>query len=309
MIKQNLAFVFPGQGAQKVGMLAALAEHYPVVKETFSEASEVLGFDLWALCQEGPQEALNKTETTQPLLLTCATASYRVWCEQSDVRPGVVAGHSLGEWSALVAAGILPFKEAVRLVQLRGRYMQEAVPEGQGGMAAVLGLDDATLVSACTELGVYAVNFNCPGQVVVAGDAAAITASLPEFKALGAKRALPLAVSAPFHTPMMKPAAERLESEAIEALFTTSDIAVVQNISAAYETEASLIRKQILDQVYSPVRWTESVQAMINTGVDTFIECAPGKVLNGLIKKIDKSVTLGAIETPEGLAQAIEAVK
>ena len=309
MTQQNLAFVFPGQGSQKIGMLADLAEAYPIVTQAFAEASEVLGYDLWDLVQNGAQEDINLTERTQPLLLTASVAVWRVYQEklnaqeQNNLQPALVSGHSLGEWSALVCAGVVAFTDAVKLVQQRGKFMQEAVPPGQGGMAAIIGLDDALIIEACknAEQGevVSAVNFNSPGQVVIAGNAAAVERAGALCKEAGAKRALPLPVSAPFHTSLMKPAADRLAEQINATIFKSPQIPVVHNVSAQTETDPEKIKALMIEQIYSAVRWVECVNTMGKAGITTTVECGPGKVLSGLNKRINADLITLSIEKPE----------
>jgi [acyl-carrier-protein] S-malonyltransferase len=312
MSQKNLAFVFPGQGSQKIGMLAELAVEYPQVESTFAEASEVLGYDLWALVQTGAQEEINLTERTQPLLLAASVAVWRVWNSKSGAQPALLAGHSLGEWSALVCAGIVEFKAAIKIVQLRGKYMQDAVPAGLGAMAAIIGLDDAAIVNACknAEQGevVAAVNFNSPGQVVIAGHKAAVERASVLCKEAGAKRALPLPVSAPFHTEMMRPAAERLADLVSSTLFVTSQIPVVHNVTAETESNPEKIKALMIEQIYSPVRWVDCVNAMVAAGITTTIECGPGKVLSGLNKRISADLNTLSIEKPEEIVVVLEAV-
>ncbi len=279
------AFVFPGQGSQSLGMLSAAAEAWPMITETFDEASNVLGYDLWHLCQHGPAEELNKTMVTQPVLLTASVALWRQWCVSDGPRPDFVAGHSLGEYSALVAAESLDFIEAVKLVQLRGELMQDAVPEGQGRMAAILGLEDSDVVSACEESAegdvVAAVNFNAPGQVVIAGSAAAVERAIEACKAKGARKAMPLPVSVPSHCALMKGAAEQL-AEALEDIrFNDAVIPVVQNVNAEPARDAEVLKANLLKQLYSPVLWTNSVQRLSTEGVGVAVECGAGKDSNG----------------------------
>ncbi|MGC8119288.1 ACP S-malonyltransferase [Marinobacter sp. VGCF2001] len=305
------AFVFPGQGSQSVGMLSAAAEAWPMISETFDEASNVLGFDLWHLCQQGPAEELNKTMVTQPVLLTASVALWRQWCVSEGPRPDFVAGHSLGEYSALVAAESLDFIEAVKLVQLRGELMQDAVPEGQGRMAAILGLEDSDVVAACEQAAegdvVAAVNFNAPGQVVIAGSASAVERAIEACKAKGARKAMPLPVSVPSHCTLMSGAAEKL-AEALEDIrFNDAVIPVVQNVNAEPATDAETLKANLLKQLYSPVLWTNSVQRLSTEGVGVAAECGAGKVLAGLIKRIDRSLPVHGIESPESLAEAIKA--
>ncbi|MCA0912068.1 ACP S-malonyltransferase [Marinobacter nauticus] len=305
------AFVFPGQGSQSLGMLSAAAEAWPMITETFDEASNVLGYDLWHLCQHGPAEELNKTMVTQPALLTASVALWRQWCVSDGPRPDFVAGHSLGEYSALVAAESLDFIEAVKLVQLRGELMQDAVPEGQGRMAAILGLEDSDVVSACEESAegdvVAAVNFNAPGQVVIAGSAAAVERAIEACKTKGARKAMPLPVSVPSHCALMKGAAEQL-AEALEDIrFNDAVIPVVQNVNAEPARDAEVLKANLLKQLYSPVLWTNSVQRLATEGVGVAVECGAGKVLAGLIKRIDRSLPVHGIESPDSLAEALKA--
>lgn len=308
-IKAELAFVFPGQGSQKQGMLLELAEQYPVIQETFAEASDVLGYDLWALSQDGPQEKLNMTECTQPLLLTASVAIWRVWQQAGGAVPALMAGHSLGEWSALVCAQVVDFKDAVKLVQLRGKYMQEAVPAGVGSMAAIIGLADDIIVDACSEAQqgeeVSAVNFNSPGQVVIAGHVGAIDRAMTLCKEKGAKKAIPLAVSAPFHSLLLKPAADRLADEMVNVEFAAPIIPVVHNVNAKPEVDPLKIKQLMIEQIYHPVLWVDCVQVLVASGVTNAVECGPGKVLSGLIKRIDRSVSSVNIDMPEALAAAL----
>lgn len=302
MVQSNLAFVFPGQGSQKIGMLADLAAEYPVVQETFAEASEVLGYDLWDLLQNGEQDAINMTERTQPLLLTASVACWRVFSANKETRPALMAGHSLGEWSALVCADVVAFKDAVRLVQQRGKFMQEAVPAGEGAMAAIIGLDDDAIKAACAEASAdgvaSAVNFNSPGQVVIAGSKAAIDRAIELCKEAGAKRAMPLPVSAPFHTELMKPAADRLAEQIEATSFQAPATPVVHNVHAQTESDPAKIKALMIEQIYSPVLWVDCVKAMKESGIEQAVECGPGKVLAGLVKRIDKSISSQGLETP-----------
>jgi [acyl-carrier-protein] S-malonyltransferase len=295
----SLAFVFPGQGSQSMGMLADLAAAYPVVEQTFAEASEALGYDLWKLVQEGPEEELNKTHITQPALLAAGIAVWRVWQEKGGATPAVMAGHSLGEYTALVAAGAMKFADAVALVADRGRFMQEAVPAGEGAMAAILGLDDAKVIEICEQAAegqvVSAVNFNSPGQVVVAGAAAAVDRAIELAKEAGAKRALKLAVSAPSHCALMKPAAERLAERLQGIEINAPTIPVINNADVASSDSAEAIRDALVRQLYSPVRWVETIRKMSADGVDTLVECGPGKVLVGLNKRIVKEMNAAAV--------------
>ncbi|WP_192458668.1 ACP S-malonyltransferase [Musicola keenii] len=306
----QFAMVFPGQGSQSVGMLAELAEKFPLVKETFDEASSVLGYDLWQLSQQGPAEELNKTWQTQPALLTASVAIWRVWQQQGGGRPALLSGHSLGEYSALVCAGVLDFKQAVSLVELRGRLMQEAVPEGTGAMYAIIGLDNDAITKACAETAqgqvVSPVNFNSPGQVVIAGDKAAVERAGAACKAAGAKRALPLPVSVPSHCALMEPAARRLEEALKVITFNVPQIPVVNNVDVRTETTPEAIRSALVRQLHNPVRWTGCVEFMASQGVEHLIEVGPGKVLTGLTKRIVDSLTATAINDPASLSTALE---
>ncbi|MCK7547233.1 ACP S-malonyltransferase [Marinobacter koreensis] len=306
------AFIFPGQGAQSVGMLKDAAETWPIINKTFAEASNVLGYDLWHLCQSGPADELNQTTVTQPALLTASVALWRQWMVEGGRAPDFVAGHSLGEYSALVAAESLDFIEAVKLVRLRGELMQDAVPAGEGKMAAILGLDDSDVIAACEAAAqgevVSAVNFNAPGQVVIAGVAAAVDRAIEACKEAGARKAMPLPVSVPSHCALMKGAAEELAEALNEVRFNDAVIPVVQNVHASVETSADALKANLLKQLYSPVLWTDSVRTLVSEGVDVAVECGTGKVLAGLIKRIERSLTVYGIEQPDGLAKAIEAV-
>ena len=310
MTQSHLAFVFPGQGSQKIGMLADLSSQYSLVAETFSEASSALGYDLWDLVQNGSQDDINLTERTQPLLLAASVAIWRVWQHKGGAQPVLMAGHSLGEWSALVCAGVVAFGDAVKLVQQRGKFMQEAVPAGQGAMAAIIGLDDASIIDACkqAEQGevVAAVNFNSPGQVVIAGAAGAVERASALCKEAGAKRALPLPVSAPFHTSLMRPAAEKLAEQIYNTSFCTPDIPVVHNVTAEPESNPEKIKALMIEQIFSAVRWVDCVNTLSARGIATTIECGPGKVLSGLNKRINKDLNTLSIETPEELLGALE---
>lgn len=310
MSDSTLAFVFPGQGSQKVGMLEAAHGEFPAVRDTFAEASEALGYDVWPLVQSGPQESLNLTATTQPVLLTCSVALWRAWLDSSDIRPAIMAGHSLGEFSALVCAGALEFTDAVQLVRKRGEFMQTAVPVGEGAMAAIIGVDDDEINRICSEVAssqngvVAAVNFNSPGQVVIAGHTGAVELAIAALKEAGAKRAMPLPVSAPFHTELMKPAGERLAEVLADINIAAPRIPVVHNVQAGVEAEPAQIRKLLVEQIYSPVKWTGCIQTIVNSGVTSIVECGPGKVLSGLNRRIDKSLRSFSLEEPEGLQAA-----
>jgi len=304
----SLAFVFPGQGSQSLGMLADQGAQHPLILDTFAQASDALGYDLWALTQEGPVESLNQTDKTQPAILTASVALWHVWLAEGGAVPAFVAGHSLGEYSALVAAQSLSLADAVKLVERRGQLMQEAVPAGQGGMAAILGLDDADVIAACAEAAqgevVSAVNFNSPGQVVIAGSAEAVKRAMELCKARGAKRALPLPVSVPSHCELMRPAAERF-AESIEAIeWQAPQIPLVQNVSASVVTDLATLKADLLQQLYKPVRWVESIQALAANGATQLVECGPGKVLAGLNKRCAEGVTTYNLDTPDAYAAA-----
>ncbi|OXS00603.1 ACP S-malonyltransferase [Shewanella algae] len=307
---ENFAFVFPGQGSQAVGMLADLAEGYPVVTETFREASEVLGYDLWQLVQQGPAETLNETDKTQPALLSASVALYRAWQAAGKAAPNVMAGHSLGEYSALVCAGVLKFTDAVKLVELRGQLMQQAVPAGTGAMFAIIGLDNDAIAKACEDSAegavVSPVNYNSPGQVVIAGEKAAVERAAAACKAAGAKMAVALPVSVPSHCALMKPAADKLASALGNIEFSQPQIPVINNADVAQPLAAADIRDALVRQLYSPVRWTETVEAMAAMGVTELYEVGPGKVLTGLCKRINKSLTAKAVNDAASLAALIE---
>ncbi len=310
-MSQNLAFVFPGQGSQQVGMLAELAEQHPVIKNTFAEASSVLGYDLWDLVQNGPEDDLNQTDKTQPALLTSGVALWRLWQEQGGNMPSVVAVHSLGEYTALVCAGALDFADGVNLVKLRGEFMQQAVPAGTGAMAAILGLADEGIAKACkgAEQGevVSPVNYNCPGQVVIAGHKDAVARAIELCKEAGAKRAIPLPVSVPSHCELMKPAAEKMAAELAKIDVRMPDIDVVQNTTASVAASVDELKENLLAQLYSPVLWTNSVQSMVEKGIEKTVECGPGKVLSGLNKKIHRPLIVAAINDVAGLEKALSA--
>ncbi|CAI0835193.1 MULTISPECIES: ACP S-malonyltransferase [Serratia] len=306
----QFAFVFPGQGSQTLGMLAELAAQFPIVEETFGEASAALGYDLWQLVQQGPAEELNKTWQTQPALLAASVAIFRVWQQQGGKAPALMAGHSLGEYSALVCAGVLDFKAAIRLVELRGKLMQEAVPEGTGAMYAIIGLDNAAIAKACEESAqgqvVSPVNFNSPGQVVIAGNKEAVERAGAACKAAGAKRALPLPVSVPSHCALMKPAADKLAVALQDVAFSAPQVPVVNNVDVRTETDPEAIRSALVRQLYSPVRWTESVEFIAAQGVTSLLEVGPGKVLTGLTKRIVDTLTAAAVNDAASLSAALE---
>lgn len=306
------AFVFPGQGSQSVGMLDAWGEH-PVVKQTLQEVSEALGENIGQLIHEGPKEALGLTTNTQPVMLVSAIAAYRVWLSEGGAQPSVVAGHSLGEYSALVAAGALTLAQAVPLVRFRAQAMQDAVPVGTGAMAAILGMDAQQVITGCAQAQatfaagsgevVEAVNFNDPAQTVIAGSKAAVEKACEMLKAAGAKRALPLPVSAPFHSSLMLPAAQRLKEKLAATPIATPTIPVVNNIDVALQTDPDAIREALFRQAFGPVRWVECVAAIKARGVHTLIECGPGKVLAGLTKRIDAELTGLPLFDPASLAE------
>lgn len=304
----RLACVFPGQGSQSVGMLKELAEQYPLVTETFAQASSVLGYDLWALVQNDDQGALNQTHITQPALLTASVAIWRL-IQEKGVQVDFLAGHSLGEYSALVCAGVLAFEDAVKLVEARGKFMQESVPAGTGAMYAIIGLDDATIADICEQTAIATgdvvapVNFNSPGQVVIAGEAKAVEQAGSACKEAGAKRALPLPVSVPSHCELMRPAAEKLAELLKETQFNDPVIDVVNNVDVAVEQAPSAIRDALVRQLYCPVQWTKTVEHLSAAGVETIAEVGPGKVLTGLVKRIDKSVASKAVNTPATLEE------
>lgn len=308
----TFAFVFPGQGSQSVGMLNAFADH-PAVAATLAEASDALGQDIGKLIAEGPAEELNLTTNTQPVMLTAAVAVYRAWQAAGGPTPTVVAGHSLGEYSALVAAGAIAFKDAVPLVRFRAKAMQEAVPVGEGGMAAILGLSDDDVRAACTEASVAgvveAVNFNAPAQVVIAGAKAAVEKACEIAKAKGAKRALPLPVSAPFHSSLLKPASDRLREYLANVTVTAPVIPVINNVDVAVVSDPAAIKDALVRQAASPVRWVETVQKMKGDGITRVVECGPGKVLAGLVKRIDGEIVGDAIFDPASLEAVLGQLK
>lgn len=305
----NIGFVFPGQGSQKLGMLAGLAAKFGVVEVTFREASAVLGKDLWEVTQIDQREQLNQTDITQPVLLAASVAIWRVWQGQQGPQPSILAGHSLGEYSALVCAGVLAFGDAIQLVHQRGRHMQAAVSAGTGKMAAIIGFDDSKIAGLCEQAAqgqvVAAANFNSPGQTVIAGDVDAVERAMVLCKEAGAKRALPLNVSVPSHCALMKPAAEQLQAELDRVQFNSPQIPVVQNVNARVCEDPNLIKENLIKQLYAPVLWVDSVKCMRASGVEKILECGPGKVLNGLIKRIEPELDCFASEDPEGLASAI----
>lgn len=311
-MQNTLAFVFPGQGSQTVGMLSDYAEH-EIVQNTFSQASKALGYDLWQLIAQGPSEKLNQTHHTQPALLTASVAIWRLWLSESSITPCVIAGHSLGEYSALVCADVISLEEAVVLVEKRGQFMQASVPEGIGAMAAIIGLDDQTIIDSCQQAQndevVAAVNFNSPGQVVIAGHKASVERAGILCKEAGAKRVLPLPVSVPSHCALMKDAADKLALALESITFNTPKIPVVNNVDVAIETSSDAIKTALIKQLYSPVRWSETINKLASDGIDEIVEAGPGKVLQGLIKRIDKSITCVSVNNSDSLAKALEVFK
>ena len=305
-----LALVFPGQGSQSIGMLAELSELHPSIKAAFEEASDGAGVDLWALSQAGPEEMLGRTEYTQPALLAAGIAVWRLWQQQGGATPAVLAGHSLGEYTALVAAGALSLKDGAHLVRIRGQLMQDAAPAGVGAMAAVLGADDALVEAVCMEASgaqvVVPANFNSPGQIVIGGDAAAVDRALALLVERGVRKAVKLAVSVPSHTPLMREAANRLAQTMVGLDWNVPALPVVQNVDAQAHASVDAIRDALVRQLYLPVQWNGCVQALAARGVDRIGECGPGKVLAGLIKRIDKSLDARALGTPADFAAAIE---
>ena len=308
-MSEKLAILFPGQGSQSVGMLAQLLETSEEVKTTFDEASLALGYDLTDLVLNGPSEKLNETHRTQPALLTASVAIYRHWLAQNGQKPDVLAGHSLGEYSALVCAGVVSLADAVKLVEKRGVYMQEAVPAGTGSMAAVIGLADEAVIKSCkqSENGevVSAVNFNSPGQVVIAGSKDAVERASIACKEAGAKRVLPLAVSVPSHCALMKPAAEKLAKDLNALTFNTPEVSVINNVDVKVEKAEQAIKDALVRQLYCPVRWTETVQMFAKDGITTTYEFGPGKVLSGLAKRIDKSVSCASVNDVASFEKAL----
>ncbi len=306
----SLAFIFPGQGSQSVGMLKDLAAEFAEVETTFKQASDVLGYDLWNVVQHGPAEKLNQTDITQPAMLSAGVAVWRIWQAQGGAQPVMMAGHSLGEYTALVCAGALDFTDAVKLVAERGRLMQEAVPAGEGAMAAILGLDDELVNQACEEAAegevLSAVNFNSPGQVVVAGQKKAVERVLIVAKDKGAKRVLWLPVSVPSHCALMKPAAKKLEQILAKLEIRKPAIPVINNVDVQAQTRADDIRAALVKQLHSPVRWVESIRQLSADGVDNLIECGPGKVLASLNKRIERSMTAQPVYDPVTLNSALE---
>ncbi len=309
----SFAFIFPGQGSQSVGMLAELAQTHTVVKETFAEASEALGYDLWKLVQEGPAEDLNQTDRTQPAMLTAGVACWRVWQQQASMMPTMMAGHSLGEYTALVCSDAMSLTNAASLVTDRGRFMQEAVAAGEGAMAAVLGMDDAAVITVCDDAAegdvLSAVNFNSPGQVVIAGNTAAVERATILAKERGAKRAIILPVSVPSHCSLMLPAAEKLRARLADIEITAPNVAVINNVDVATPNNVEQIKEALVKQLFNPVRWVEAINRLSNDGIDAVVECGPGKVLAGLNKRINKAFPAYPLFDDASLSAALEAVK
>ena len=309
-----LIALFPGQGSQAVGMLADFEVEFPVVKDTFTEASGALGYDLWVVAQEGPADQLSLTEITQPLMLTAGVALYRAWIQAGGQAPSYMAGHSLGEYTALTAAGSIQLADAVQLVRARGQFMQDAVPQGTGAMAAVIGLDDDKIEAVCarvaTDTGcvIEAVNYNAPGQLVIAGHVEAVEACLPLMKEAGAKRALPLPVSAPFHCALMEPAAERLHEKLDMIEVQIPSVPVIQNVSMKPESDVVVIREQLIKQTFSPVRWTQTVQNFEMLGIRAAAEFGPGAVLSGLAKRIQTGAQHFPLGTCELFTRALQEI-
>lgn len=307
----SFSFIFPGQGSQAIGMMSELAQAHPLVKDLFVEASDVLNVDLWKMSQEGPLEALSQTENTQPALLTAGYASWQVWKSLGGSKPTIMAGHSLGEYTALVAAGALSFTDAVSLVRDRGRYMQEAVPNGEGGMAAIIGLEDEQVRSVCEQIAndsgevVQAVNFNAPGQVVIAGSSKGIELAAPAMKEAGAKRALPLPVSIPAHSSLMSPASARLADRLSNIDVSMGEVPVLHNCNVSIASSANDIKANLVTQLDSPVRWVESISKIHSDGVNQFIESGPGRVLGGMVKRIVKGVDVSCVDKPDSFADLI----
>lgn len=309
MVTDSLAFVFPGQGSQSVGMLSDLAENFPIVAEIFAGASAKLDYDLLSLCLDGPEEKLNETEYTQPALLTAGYAIWRIWEDRGGARPGFLAGHSLGEYTALVCAGVLDLVDAVALVAERGRIMQDAVPRGKGAMAAVSGLDDDAVIDVCTAAAqgelVSAANFNFPGQVVIAGNAGAVGRACELAKTAGARRVTPLPVSVPAHCRLMAPAADRLQLRVNEIDFSPAAIPVVQNVDARPRTDPDEIKEAMMLHMHQPVLWSKCVAVMRDNGVSRMIECGPGRVLSGLIRRIDRNISCMCVYDTDSLSAAL----
>ena len=306
----NLAFIFPGQGSQSLGMLKDLANSHIEIKYTFEQASEALSIDLWAIVTDGPEEVLNQTQNTQPVMLAAGFAVWEVWCKYSNIRPKWMAGHSLGEYTALVCSGALSFEEGIKLVAVRGKLMQEAVPAGIGSMAAILGLEDQQVVNICAQVAehevVSAVNFNAPGQVVIAGNLAAVERAMLAAKDMGAKRAILLPVSVPSHCALMKSAAEKLDTYLLNTVVSNPKMTVIHNVDVASHSSPEQIRVTLSQQLYQPVRWVETIKLLNDQGVTCFVECGPGKVLVSLNKRIVKDAEHFSIYNSETLTEVLE---
>ena len=306
------SYIFPGQGSQSIGMLAELADQYSEVKETFEQASDILQEHLWKLVSNGPEQDLNRTENTQPIMLCASVAVYRIWSKQFPDAPLLMAGHSFGEYTALVCSGALDFETTVSLARFRGEVMQQAVPEGQGAMAAVLGLEDSSLKEVCDSSAqgqvVEAVNFNAPGQIVIAGDVDAVNRAIDAAKEAGAKRAVLLPLSVPSHSSLMKPAAENLRDYLADVDVQASDVKIIHNVDVKFYDDSQDIKDALYRQLFNPVRWVETIQHMISSGTSKFIELGPGKVLTGLSKRIDRSIACYCVQDVKSLEQALENV-
>ena len=312
MTVHKLAFVFPGQGSQSVGMSRTIAEKYPVVKTVYAEASGVLGYDLWQLVHNGPEAELNITSKTQPALLAASVAMWKVWQERSGPVPALMAGHSLGEYSALVCSGVLAFRDAIALVADRGAYMQAAVPEGTGSMAAILGLSDEQIINICHQASqgqvVSAANFNSAGQIVIAGHKEAVNRAVELASAAGAKRSIVLSVSVPSHCDLMQEAANKFAVRMEEITFSPANIPVIHNVDVSIRTEYPAIKQALVEQLSQPVRWVETIEQMSKKGITKIVECGPGKVLCGLIKRIDRQIETCPVYDPESLDKALSVV-
>ncbi|MEZ5508770.1 MAG: ACP S-malonyltransferase [Gammaproteobacteria bacterium] len=311
-MNKQIAFVFPGQGSQSVGMLADLNEAFPIVKQTFDEASDVFGRDMWALAQQGPEQELAQTEITQPIMLIAGVAAWRAWCQASDIRPALMAGHSLGEYTAYVCADAITLADGVALVKRRGELMRDACPGGQGKMAAILGMEDDAIKSVCADAAqgevVQAVNFNAPGQVVIAGHSTAVDRAIELAKKAGARKAMPLAVSVPCHSDLMRAASEELAAKLNAIQFNNPVIPVVNNIDARIELDPGKIREKLIVQLYSPVLWVDSVKTMAEQGITRMVECGPGKVLSGMNKRIVRELEVFNVQDKASLDATLSAL-
>lgn len=311
-MNKQIAFVFPGQGSQSVGMLADLNEAFPIVKQTFDEASDVFGRDMWALAQQGPEQELAQTEITQPVMLIAGVAAWRAWCQASDIRPALMAGHSLGEYTAYVCAEAISLADGVALVKRRGELMRDACPGGQGKMAAILGMEDDAIKSVCADAAqgevVQAVNFNAPGQVVIAGHSTAVDRAIELAKKAGARKAMPLAVSVPCHSDLMRAASEELAAKLNATQFNNPTIPVVNNIDARIELDPTRIREKLIVQLYSPVLWVDCVKAMVEQGITKMVECGPGKVLSGMNKRIMRELDVFNVQDKASLDATLSAL-